>query len=163
MAADGCWFDTNSRLLFVGQLMSLKVTVFDLSEGFKLVGEFPALSSLGKGTNMLDDFTQDKIIVDQQDSVTEHEGRGIAKSNDYNNIALIGADWTGRSVMKFTLDGTVVQEIPLPQSVGELYEPTSVRWGSGYGFDSNSIYITEGGGFSGEESNRRVLQIPMYR
>jgi hypothetical protein len=42
-----------------------------------------------------------------------------------------------------------------------MKEPTSVRWGKGIGFDENSIYITEGGGATKHQTDRRVLQIKM--
>eukprot|EP00604_Paraphysomonas_vestita_P001123 CAMPEP_0174819514 /NCGR_PEP_ID=MMETSP1107-20130205/2811_1 /TAXON_ID=36770 /ORGANISM="Paraphysomonas vestita, Strain GFlagA" /LENGTH=75 /DNA_ID=CAMNT_0016033173 /DNA_START=704 /DNA_END=931 /DNA_ORIENTATION=+ len=73
---------------------------------------------------------------------------------------LLGADWTGRKIQLFSVDGKQVSEVKIPDDI-QLYEPTSVRWGKGPGFDSSSIYITEGGGATTRVTNRRVIQIKM--
>jgi hypothetical protein len=80
--------------------------------------------------------------------------------SDVAKTVLLGADWTGRSIQMFSVDGSSISEVPLPEGIA-LYEPTSVRWGRGPGFDPSSIYLTEGGGATARVTNRRVIQIKM--
>jgi hypothetical protein len=74
---------------------------------------------------------------------------------------ILGADWLGSELQQFNLDGTVVASIPPPAGIEKFYQLTSARWGKGPGFDSNSIYVTEGGGMFAKQTDRRVIQIPM--
>jgi hypothetical protein len=79
---------------------------------------------------------------------------------------LYGADWTGKSVLQFTLDGNDgngtadIVALQPPEGV-HLYELTSVRRGKGLEFDPSSLYITEGGGVLPSQTNRRVLQLKL--
>lgn len=153
--ADGAWMDNENKLLYVGELLTMHVLVFNTSgisasSAPVLVGEFDAFAPLGGLPHMLDDFTLDKASSSPLSSSTSSLGQNI----------LIGTDWTGRAVVKCSLDGTSFppETIPPPEGV-TLYEPTSVRWGKGPGFDSNSLYVTEGGGVLPSQTNRRVVQI----
>lgn len=143
--ADGAWIDVATKKLYVGELVSLKIAVFDLSEETPVfLGEFEGLSSLPKGRHMLDDLTVYSVSADKD----------VAKT------VLLGADWTGRSIQMFSVDGSKISEVALPDGIA-LYEPTSVRWGRGPGFDASSVYLTEGGGATARVTNRRVIQIKM--
>jgi sugar lactone lactonase YvrE len=143
--ADGAWIDVATKKLDVGELVSLKIAVFDLTEESPVfLGEFDGFSSLPKGRHMLDDLTV----------YSASPGSDVAKT------VLLGADWTGRSIQMFSVDGSSISEVPLPEGIA-LYEPTSVRWGRGPGFDPSSIYLTEGGGATARVTNRRVIQIKM--
>jgi hypothetical protein len=79
---------------------------------------------------------------------------------DVNNLGktkIVAADWTGRQIIEFALDGSWSKQITPPEGI-TLFEPTSVRPGKGFGFDKNSYYVTEGGGIDRKFTNRRVLQ-----
>jgi sugar lactone lactonase YvrE len=143
--ADGAWIDPLTKKLYVGELISLKIAIFDLTEETPVfLGEYKGLSGLPTVLHMLDDLTVSSVSPDGE----------VAKT------VLFGADWTGRAIQMFTVDGSEVVEVPVPEGIA-LYEPTSVRWGRGPGFDSSSIYLTEGGGATPRVSSRRVIQIKM--
>jgi hypothetical protein len=145
--ADGAWIDAATKKLYVGELLSLKIVVFDLSTAEALpvfLGEYDGMSSLPTVRHMLDDLTVSSVSAD----------------GDVTKTVLLGADWTGRAIQMFTVDGSMVSEVAVPAGI-TLYEPTSVRWGRGPGFDPSSIYLTEGGGATRRVSSRRVVQIKM--
>lgn len=149
--ADGAWMDNENKLLYVGELLTMHVLVFNTS-GISpsnapiFIAEFDAFAPLGGLPHMLDDFTIDKTSSSSFSSLGQN--------------VLYGTDWTGKAVVKCSLDGTSYppETIAPPEGV-KLYEPTSVRWGKGPGFDANSLYVTEGGGVLPSQTNRRVLQI----
>lgn len=143
--ADGAWIDVSSKKLYVGELVSLKIVVFDIANEIPVyLGEYKGMSSLPTVKHMLDDLT---VLSTSSDG-------------DVGKTVLLGADWTGRAIQQFSVDGTIVKEVPVPEGI-KLYEPTSVRWGKGPGFDSSSIYLTEGGGATSRVTTRRVIQIKM--
>lgn len=142
---DGLWYDESAELLYVGMLLTMKVSVFDLKGGEPvIVDSYPGCDSLDNVKHMLDDITL------------------LSESNTENpsKTQVLGADWTGRSIQQFSLDGKYIHNVPTPEGI-TLKEPTSVRWGSGPGFDAKSLYVTEGGGVTPRQTNRRVLQIPI--
>lgn len=144
--ADGCWFDPVTNLLFVGELLSMKIMVFKIDDSSGLavyLSEYEGLNSSGK-LSMLDDIT-----VAQ---------RGVQGENGSDTF-LFGADWTGKKLKLFRVDGGDISTVETPGI--DMYEPTSVRWGSGPGFDPNSIYVTEGGGATKHQRKRRVFQVKM--
>jgi hypothetical protein len=117
--------------------------VFDCSAGLaSFIGEYIGLNDQLTNLHMIDDLTL------------------YSKNIDDNKTLLLGADSTGRSIAKFSLDGSVYETIPLPADL-VLQCPTSVRWSKGPGFDPNSVYVTEGGGATRRVTDRRVLQIPL--
>jgi hypothetical protein len=137
---DGLWFDVPSSTLIIGELLSKRINTYNtLTSTFT---SFPGASSLSS-LHMLDDLT----LVNGLDS------KDISKS------VLVAADWTGKQILRLTLDGTVLSTVPLPVGVTSLYEPTSIRRGRGPGFDPRSFYITEGGGLTRNVNNRRVIQL----
>jgi sugar lactone lactonase YvrE len=145
-SADGCFFDPVNDKLYVGELVSKKVSVFSISDsGVKFESSNVALSEGVESLHLMDDLTLDK---------------GLTNIADINKTVLFGADWTGRKIQRFALDGTSVSEVAVPEEV-TLKEPTSVRWGKGVGFDSNSLYVSEGGGATKLEHGRRIIRIPM--
>lgn len=137
---DGLWFDLPSSTLIIGELLSKRVNTYNtLTSTFS---SFPGASSLS-ALHMLDDLT----LVNGLDS------KDIAKS------VLVAADWTGKQILRLTLDGTVLSTVSLPEGISSLYEPTSIRRGRGPGFDPRSFYITEGGGLTRSVKSRRVIQL----
>lgn len=149
--ADGAWLDESTNLLFVGLLTEKKIAVFNLTNAVEspsfFWGTFPGLSLALDATHMLDDFTPLS---------------GVNKMA-LGSTLILGADWLGSELQQFNLDGTVVASIPPPVGIEKFYQLTSARWGKGPGFDSNSIYVTEGGGMFAKQTDRRVIQIPMTK
>lgn len=145
--ADGAWLDAPNHKLYVGELTKMKIMVFDTSgvDVATFVGEYTGLNeALHSTVHMLDDLT---LFSTGSDNVGE--------------TMLLGADWTGKQVVLFRVDGGVnITTISPPDGV-KLYEPTSIRWGKGPGFDESSIYVTEGGGMTSRTTDRRVLQFKM--
>ena len=82
-------------------------------------------------------------------------------TSDLSRTVLLGADWLSSELQQFSLDGSSIKSIPPPAGIDKFYQLTSVRWGKGPGFDSNSVYVTEGGGMFDKQTDRRVIQIPM--
>ena len=145
-SADGAFFDAENDKLFVGELVSKKVHVFSVSDsGISLDSVNVALSDAVGSLHIMDDLTLD---------------RELTNMNEVGKTTLFGADWTGRKIQKFTLDGSSVSEVAVPEGI-TLKEPTSVRWGKGKGFDPNSLYVSEGGGATKLEHGRRIVQIPI--
>ena len=152
--SDGAYFDAITNTLIVGELLSKVVHVYSTTmDGLEkdadgnVVDEVYAGLSKTISSQLLDDFT-----LDMNSSFnTATPGSTI----------MFAADGGGRSIMKFSLDGTKVE----PVDIGDfqLYEPTSVRWGKGKGFDPESIYVIEGGAVSEKRvNNRRIIRIPIY-
>ena len=139
--ADGAWFDEKNSILFIGELLTMKIWVYDVGKQME-IGSFPGLNSLG-GVHMMDD-----IVLD----ITGTDVSSMGKTK------MIGTDWTGRQVMRFTLDGSEITKLAMPEGV-TLKEPTSARWGRGPGFSETSLYVTEGGGATKHETGRRVFQL----
>ena len=139
--ADGAWIDPVAQVLYVGKLTTLEIWTYSLKEK-KEIGLFPGASSL-KGIHMLDDITL---------------GAAGTNATDFGKTLLYGADFTGKQVLSFTLDGSSVESVSPPSGI-ELYEPTSVRYGKGPGFSERSLYITEGGGATKRVTSRRALQL----
>jgi hypothetical protein len=140
--ADGAWFDAATDKLYIGELISMKINVFDTSKDvISFVGNYIGLNEM-RGIHMIDDITLFSTSPD----------------GDISKSVLLAADFTGKAIQMFQLDGSSISTVT--PSI-ELYEPTSVRWGYGPGFDSNSIYLTEGGGATARQTSRRVVQIRM--
>ena len=143
--ADGAWLDATNHKLYVGELTKMKIMVFDTTgvDVASFVGEYTGLNDALRSTvHMLDDLT---LYSTGAENVGE--------------TMLLGADWTGKQVLLFRVDGGVNYTTITPPV--DLYQPTSIRWGKGPGFDENSIYVTEGGGMTSRTTDRRVLQIKM--
>jgi sugar lactone lactonase YvrE len=138
---DGLWYDEASQKLFIGLLTTKEMIVYDISTK-TFSAPFAGASSLGK-SHMMDDLT----VVN-----------GVDQSN-LGNTMMVACDWTGKQIVELRLNGEELKVVPLPAGVTELYQATSVRRGKGPGFDSNSFYITEGGGLTARETSRRVLQL----
>jgi hypothetical protein len=81
-------------------------------------------------------------------------------TDNFGSTYIIGTDWTGRCVYLFSLDGTYVRRLQWPNNM-DIYEPASVRWGRGPGFDDKSLYVSESGGLTRRVNNRRVIQYKM--
>jgi hypothetical protein len=147
-SANGCWLDAAQGLLYVGQLVSKRVTLFDTSSGQAvLLRTYAGLSDLSM-EHMLDDLTL----------------YSSPSSSSSGSTVLLGADYQGKSVRQFSLDGAQQQEVAVSAQVlagGALQQLTSVRWGVAPHFDPSSVYVTEGGGMSVHDGSRRVFQVKM--
>lgn len=139
---DGLWFDESSGLLFIGELVTKKMRIFDTLLGDFIPGEFAAASALGS-LHMIDDL---QVV-------------GTVDRTALGSTRITAADFTGKQVIVFRLDGQDLQSVPAPPGI-TLFEPTSIRRGSGPGFDASSYYVTEGGGATRLMTERRVLQMP---
>ena len=146
--ADGAWFDKASKKLFIAELVSKKILTFDTSSGVAVFEK--KFIGLNETYNLLH-------IIDDIVLYSGCEGNAIG---DSCVPRMLGADWTGKAIRLFGIDGSNVSTVCPPDGI-TLLEPTSVRWGAGPGFDASSIYFTEGGGIVGKETNRRVVQIKM--
>jgi len=146
-AADGLWIDLNNNKLYVGLVMKKNIVVFDTTDN-SLIDTFQGLSSLS-ALNQIDDLT----LYTTTDTA------------NLTNTRIVAADWLHKDIKVFDLAGTNIESFNVDASTGahKLYEPTSVRWGKGNGFDENSIYVTEGGGIESDGTSRRVIQITMSR
>ena len=155
--ADGAWIDGSTHRLFIGQVKSMTVAVFDISVSGPqsapclLEGVYPGAGASFQmpGLQLLDDLT-----------LAAKGGQLEGADSFSSKTQLLGADWLGKRLLRFSLDGEVVETIQAPGGV-KLKELTSVRWGKGPGFDPNSVYVTEGGGLTEGVTSRRVVQIPM--
>lgn len=154
--ANGCWLDAATDLLYVGSLVSKKVTVFDTSSGeASLVRQYSGMSSLDM-QHMLDDITLYSAATGSTaDSTSDSDG---------GSTVLLGADYGGHMLQQFSLDGKQVGEVQVSERVlseGALQQITSVRWGVGPHFDPESVYVSEGGGMTKKDQSRRVFQVKM--
>lgn len=145
-SADGILFDAKSRKLFVGELFSKAIHVFSPSvSGLKKEGgKFAGMGAVGGSGHLLDEFL-------------------LESSVDVNNLGstvFIGTDWMDKKLVRFTLSGNILGTIPAPKGI-VFNELTSIRRGKGPGFDTSSIYITEGGGKFATQKDRRIIQIPL--
>lgn len=143
--ANGVWLDTTGNKLYVGELTSKKVNLFDTSAAGVAVfqNQYAGFSSESI-THMLDDLTLYSTTT-----------------STISNTVILGADYQGHQIKKFTLDGSSIAVIKVPADLGALSEITSVRWGRAPNFDAKSIYVTEGGGLTSKVTNRRVFQVSM--
>lgn len=146
--ANGCWIDGEKNIMYVGELMSKNVNVFDISkENALFVEKFTGLGSLSM-SHMLDDLTL----------------YSSTHTSDLGSTLVLGADYQGKEIQQFTLNGDKDSEVAVSQQVldeGDLLQITSVRWGVSPNFDENSIYVSEGGGMSKLDKSRRVFQVKM--
>lgn len=134
-AADGVWIDQNRHLLYVSQVLGAVVHVYDLTQGTWQ----RKVSASGMWT--LDDYTL---------------------SDD--GTILFGTEFLAGKVMSFhvnsdddTHDGSTVL-------ASGVKNPTSARWGCGTrGFESTSLFVTEGGGVMSSVKNRRLLELRNVR
>jgi len=127
-AADGLWIDEETDMLYVGELFNGSMWAYDLYNDIE-VGYFSTLPTF----DLLDDFC-------------------LSKDGSY----FIGANFLKGSIDAFPANNTGKgHSTPL---VSGLQTPTSVRWGSGPGFNPSSLFITEGGGVISLQKNRRVLE-----
>ena len=153
--ADGAWFNPLTNKLYIGELFSMQIHVFDTANPItnlgipaSYVGVYTALSNEFGKTHMMDDFT----IQTQSIDTTEVE-----------DVYMYGCDFTGKNVMSFDMSGKHVSQVDLNKAtdgqITELFNPTSVRYGKGEGFDPSSLYLAEGGGITKRTTNRRVIQL----
>jgi hypothetical protein len=144
--ANGCWLDIESNNLFIGELTNKKVSVFDVSgaSGAVFVYEYRGYSSESIA-HMMDDITLYSTI----------------DTRNFGSTVLLAGDYQGQQIKQFTLDGTSITTVTPPTYVGALNQITSVRWGKAPSFDTNSIYVSEGGGLTAKTTNRRVFQVTM--
>lgn len=149
--ADGAWVDQDTQTLFIGVLKAVDtIYTFDIQDNGvpNFTGQYRGLPS----SYTLDDFTLYGKFTPSPMNKTHFAT---------NNTFFLGADFSGGHVVKFDINGAIIEELPLPNGIEEEYPVTSVRWGKGEGFDSNSIYVTQGGGIRKTQKDRRVFQITL--
>jgi hypothetical protein len=139
--ADGAWLDENAGLLFVGQLVTKRIWVYDVVRREE-VGLFEGLHSLSPLAHLLDDFT----LLN-------------GTSSSLGSTVIAGADWLGKQVLLFPIDASAAPRVLPPPSGITLHQPTSVRYGKGKGWSSTSLYISEGGGILASQTNRRIIEM----
>jgi sugar lactone lactonase YvrE len=141
--ADGLWHDAVHGKLYLGELTTKKIMIFDTTQGTpSYLGEYDGISSLN-AAHMLDDFSLYSYC---------------AADGEYPCTQLIGADFLGKAVRIFSADGQNLTEVHPPAGI-KFNQVTSVHRGIGGGFDANSFFVTEGGGLSARVSDRRVVEI----
>ena len=132
--ANGLAIDDATRQLYVGELATGKVHVHDLRDGERL-HSVQVLQPLH--LEWLDD-----IVLDA------------------GGQRLYGVDFAKGRVVSVDLNARPDDELPISVVLDDgVTNPTAIAWGRGPGFDSCSLYITEGGGITGLEHNRRVLEL----
>jgi hypothetical protein len=143
-AADGLFIDQAQHLLYVGQLFSATVFVWNIDPTLptpKFIGILPGLS---EAASYLDDFT-------------------LA----FNGSAVVGCDWTLSKLVKFPalLTNDTFKPVVLVDATAGIHTPTSARWGedahSSDPFPSSSLFVTEGRArdYVLKESHDRLLRI----
>jgi len=141
-AADGAWIDQTRSLLYVSEVLSGTVIIYDLI-GRKEVANYNA------PLRMLDDFT------------LSPDGTILYGADFWNNTIVEFAS-NGKGPGRILLSGVrrnQLQQASLTSFL-QLKSPTSARFGNGYGFKNTSLYVTEGGGIFASTTDRRVLEIP---
>ena len=121
---DGLFIDQARQLLYVGELLSANILVWDLDPRLpapKFLGVLPGFKGF------LDDF----CLTDGGD-------------------AILGCDWSGDALVAFPAlpaNGTFAPRVVVPKSAG-VHSPTSARWGwsanPGDPFPSTALFVTEG-------------------
>ncbi|MDP2435335.1 MAG: SMP-30/gluconolactonase/LRE family protein [archaeon] len=130
---DGCRIDPSSDTLYVSDVVAARLDLFKLPTSRQGNMTLSLLRSFkAPSMKFLDDFAL-----------------------DWQQNLIFGADFATGRVVKFNADGS--------SSSGEvvasgLLNPTSVQIGAGSSFNHTSIYVTEGGGIRGINTDRRVLE-----
>lgn len=120
-SADGCFFDSHRHRLYVSEVFTAHVHVYDLNGGRPYVAREVG-NYIAPGMKALDDM----CIVQDGNS-----------DDDY----VIAADYAAGNVVMFKADGSGAGRVV----ASGLTHPTSVRRGVG-ATDSGFVYITEGAG-----------------
>jgi hypothetical protein len=121
-AADGLYIDQERHLLYVGELPTTRVWVWDIHPSLTVPRFVGALPGLAKGS-LLDDFC-------------------LSPAGD----AVLGCDWDAGAIVHFPALPANGSFPPTPlaaRSLGIRY-PTSARWGQGGAFPPSALFVTEG-------------------
>lgn len=142
-AADGVFLDQNTQLLYISEVLEGHIRIYNVS-GTNVTGAPPVFVKSYSAPNckMVDDFC-----------IAYIQPNGSPSSTPF----MFAADFWNDNVVAFNADGTGEGKI----LASGFYSPTSVRQGSGQGWDNpHSLFITEGGGFIPElQTNRRVWEL----
>lgn len=140
---DGLWIDQRAQLLYIGNLYNAKFLVFSLPDhGF--LGVYDGIHDLGCAEVLciMDDFTLD--------------GTGPT-------ARIVATVWTNGSIVTMPVMSNVTGQEEHTLVTG-LFHPTSARWGSGLGgFSNTSLFISEGGGFSANDTQSKLLEVRNVR
>lgn len=134
-AADGIAIDRTEQILYVGEVISSRIWMYDLRSD-TVIGDFQGL--VGKRLMWLDDFTCDP-----------------------GTPYIYGTDFARGTVVRIE-EGTDLEGRP-DIVARDFAPPTSVAFGAGPGFRETSLYVTEGGGVTESVTDRRVVEIPNVR
>jgi hypothetical protein len=131
------WIDQELDVLYVGLLFSANVWAFNLAnqEAIGIYGGLQHKRCRGLVLCAMDDFT-----LSQRNSST-----------------IIGCAWTNNTLTTFPTfsPSSGYQEKTI---LTHIQNPTSARWGTGLGFATSSLFISEGGGLKPGESKFRILE-----
>ncbi len=127
-AADGLFVDQARHLLYVGELPTTRVWVWDIHPTLTVPRFIGALPGFGHAGSLLDDFC-------------------LTPAGD----AVVGCDWDAGALVRFPAlpaNGSFAPAPLVPKAVG-LHYPTSARWGqedpaAGGPFPSSALFVTEG-------------------
>lgn len=138
-AADGAFLDQRTQLLYVSEVLTAEILVFNVSaRPIALVARYKA-----PGCKMVDDM----CIAYVSPTTARPSARPFLYAADF---------WAG-SVVAFAADGSGAGTV---LATG-LQQPTSVRQGRGQGWNNpRSLFITEGGGLlPAWQKDRRVWEL----
>ena len=130
--ADGAAIDVDARMLYVGEVLSGVIHIYDLDSG-EIIDSFQGLH--GRRLQFLDDF---ELSEDRE--------------------AIIGADFMRGTVVRIPI-GVDLRGQPEGMLEG-FTAPTAVVRGEAPFWDTSSLFISEGGGFRSWATNGRVVEIP---
>ena len=130
--ADGAAIDVEGRRLYVGEVLSGIIHIYDLEAG-EIIDSFQGLH--GRRLQFLDDF---ELSIDKQSIIGADFMRGTVVRIP------IGVDLRGQP--EVVLDGFTA--------------PTTVVRGEAPFWDDTSLFVSGGGGFRGFQDNGYVVEIP---
>lgn len=137
-SADGAFLDQSTQLLYVSEVALGNIRIYNVSHdgSYLLVSSYHA-----PGCEMVDDFC-----------VLYKNASAAPTSSPH----MFSADYAKGSVVSFAADGSGE---PTILATG-LLSPTSVRSGSGPGWDNpSSLFVSEGGGYTEADAKRRVWEL----
>ena len=140
--SDGIAMDHPQQLLYIGELMTGKIYMYNMSSG----------EAQG--------FFHDGLDADQLQWLDD-----FFVDNDCTSI--VGAGYSEGVLVRFQA-GVDTHPNATVLATG-LTNPTAVLWGplgdesAAAGFRSTSLYVTEGGGFTDKVVNRRIVEVPNMR
>lgn len=132
--ANGLAIDSQNKALYVGEWRSGTIHVFDLASAQRIRSH--------QLLKPLDVARLDGVVVDSE------------------RAWLYGADFVTGRVLGVSLADEAMPPVEIATG---LKNPTSLAFGNGEGFSACSLYVTEGGGLTTRDVDRRLLELPHVR